>query len=166
MGAPEFWGIHCCPSCWILSMGKPILPLLRAGSSFMLVPVGPGVYSERVDESRDLIPQRLGGDSCCPELPKAAGIFIMFSCLCCVAPGCCRAQHSRHSLYQMYWPLVQPAQPLAPILPLHSSGLWGFASLRKVCPWVYPHHRRGCEGQAPELCSGTLRDGWAAAVLA
>lgn len=117
-------------------MGKPILPLLRAGSSFMLVPVGPGVYSERVDESRDLSPQRLGGDSCCPELPKAAGIFIMFSCLCCVAPGCCRAQHSRHSLYQMYWPLVQPAQPLAPscpsipqdsgVLPLSGRSVLGF----------------------------------------
>lgn len=39
----------------------------------MLVPVGPGVYSEQEDESRDLSPERLGGGSSCSS---ACGVWL------------------------------------------------------------------------------------------
>lgn len=106
-------------------MGKPIQPFLRTGISFTLVPVGPGVYSERADESRDLSPERLAGGSWWLELPKAAGICIMFPCLLCVATGCCRAQQPKTLPVPGHTgPLVQPATGPHPTPP--SLRLLGF----------------------------------------
>lgn len=101
----------------------------------------------------------LAESSCSP----ACGVWIQ---------AAAQLRNSRHPLCQ---DVLAPwfRQPLAPILPLHPSGLWDFASPRKVCPWVRgqavrncPHHWRAWEGQAPQLCNGISQDGWAAAVLA
>lgn len=140
-------------------MGKPIQLLLRARITFMLVPVGPGVYSERVDESRDLSPERLGGGSWCLEMPKAAGRCIMFPCLWCVATGCCSS--SRHSLYQ---DSLAPwfSQPLAPsfpslpqasgILPLLGKSVLEFgARLSGTAPTT-----KGLGGPSPTTLQGHL----------
>lgn len=104
----------------------------------------------------------LGGGSWCLVLPKAEGTCSTFPCLRCVATGAAELSSPRHSLYQdILAPWLAPAtgrHPTPPSLSLlgffpSQEGLW--LDLGEGCR-VLPHLQMAWEGQAAQLCNGTL----------